>query len=967
MLGQTVSHYRIIEKLGSGGMGDVYRAEDARLGRMVALKFLSDDLRRDPLSLERFEREARAVSALNHPGVCVLYDIGEHEGHRFLVMELLDGQTLRERIAAKPLPNDVLLDLAIQIADALDAAHSRGIVHRDLKPANIFVTTRGQAKILDFGLAKQSLGRAIGAVGSVPNMATTEITTDNMLTTPGSTLGTVSYMSPEQARGSELDTRSDLFSFGAILYEMATGQPAFPGNTPAVIFDNILNRMPAAPGELNPNLPPKLEEIIGKSLEKDRDLRYQTAAEMRGDLKRLKRDTDSARVATPISSSQRTVSSASNATSSGQSSSQLSGGFSRKSSAQFSAVPQPQATETQPAGKSRGTNPPRVLWRALRDPRWYWARVAVGLFLLAIFVATRYWQHYHPVQTPSTQTPSTFSQMTISRLTTSGDVGPATISPDGKWLAYVVNAKQQSLWVRQLATGSTAQVLPPGTANYGDGSLIFSHDGNYLYCVVELQGNRKGILEKVPSLGGEPQQILSDIDSPISFSPDGNEFAFVRNSGQAATSSLMLANTDGSNIHTLTTVHNPATFSTEGPAWSPDGKRIAIGFLAAGFLGHAMLETVNVADGKATPLGNSQWNQLHQIAWLPDGSGMAFAGTKAGESTFNSQIWQVSYPGAQERRITNDLNFYVDSSITADGTGLVTIQAAVRSSLWLMPGKISKWAKASPREITSDPDRADGFMGATWTPKGDIIYGYYTSGQVGLAKLSIAAGNSQDLNTGSNFNAGPSACGNTNMFVFSVGDEIWRADADGGNLKQLTTSPGNVFPTCSPDGKTVFYDHIDQGKSLLWRVGLDGQNAAQVGDKHYNAPEVSPDGRRVAVYDWEDTKESVDLIILDAATGAVQSTIPMGRSLTVSEGQTRMAWSPDGRSIVYIKDDPVSNVSNLWEQPIGAPGGKPEPPKQVTNFVAMRIWSFAWSPDGKQLLLARGAISAGAVLISHFH
>lgn len=958
MLGQNISHYRIIEKLGSGGMGDVYRAEDTRLGRMVALKFLSDDLRRDPLSLERFEREARAVSALNHPGVCVLYDIGEHEGQRFLVMELLDGQTLRERIAVKPLPNDVLLDLAIQIADALDTAHSRGIVHRDLKPANVFVTTRGQAKILDFGLAKQSLGRAVGAVGSVPNMATAEVTTDNMLTTPGSTLGTVSYMSPEQARGGELDTRSDLFSFGAILYEMATGQPAFPGNTPAVIFDNILNRMPAAPSELNPNLPPKLEEIIGKSLEKDRDLRYQTAAEMRGDLKRLKRDTDSARVAPPGSGSQRVIVSGSGGPASASSApQQSSGGFSRKSSTQIPAAASSAQLITAP--------PPR------KSHAYKWPAIIV-VILVAIALGAGAMHLYHrnmPRMTMQPQPTATasFEQMTISRLTTSGDVGPATISPDGKWLAYVVNAKQQSLWVRQLATGSTAQVLPPGSANYNDGDVTFSHDGNYLYCVVQLQGNRKGILERVPSLGGEPQQILSDIDSPISFSPDGNQFVFVRDSGQAATSSLMLADSDGSNIRNLATVHNPATFSTEGPAWSSDGKRIAIGFLGNGFLQHATLETVAVADGKATPLGNSKWNQLRQIAWLPDGSAVVFAGSKAGESTFNSQVWQVSYPGAQERRITNDLNFYVDTSVTADGTGLVTIQAVFRSSLWLMPGKISKLTKASPREITSDPERADGFMGAAWTPKGDIIYGYYTSGQVGLAKLSVATGSSQDLNTGSNFNAGPSACGGTNLFVFSVRDQVWRADDDGGSLKQLTSGSGNVFPACSPDGKTVFYNHIDQGKSMLWRMGLDGQNAVQVGDKHYNAPEISPDGRRVAVYDWEDARESVDLIILDAATGAVQSTIPMGGSLTLGEGQTRMAWSPDGRGIVYIKDDPVSGISNLWEQPIGAPGSKPELPKQVTNFTALHIWSFTWSPDGKQLLLARGATSAGAVLISHFH
>jgi serine/threonine protein kinase/Tol biopolymer transport system component len=1017
-IGRVVTHYRIVEQVGGGGMGVVYRAEDTKLRRQVALKFMPLGVAADPISLERFQREARAASALNHPNICTIYDIDEDEGIPFIAMELMQGVTLKQRIASGPLRTDALLEIAIEVADALDAAHSRGILHRDIKPANIFITDRGQAKILDFGLAKQlatgrRVGEAISLGATASNVPAVLLETDPNLTETGMALGTVAYMSPEQVSGEKLDGRSDLFSFGIVLYEMATAKQAFSGATAGVIFNQILEREPVRPSQVNPEVPPKLEEIIEKALEKDLKLRYHTAGDMRADLQRLKRAMESGRSGTIRSAG--AFSSTPSGTASGAPSETPSGTppVTPSGSGAINAQDADAAADLQNSMSSRaredlhrlkgaseatenlqssvatrtgarsisqslttarrtiesgGTATAEAAAVPARRNRALLIAGIAGIALLAIGAAYGVYSLLH--RAPRMP----FENFSIRQISKNGKSVAAAISPDGKYVLSVVMDKgQSSLWLRHLPTDSDTQIVPPSDAIYF--GPIFAPDGNFIYFLKrESAAADEADLYRAPILGGTPQLTVHEADNPITFSPDGKRIAYVRTGHPDADKfCLLTANADGSDEKIL--LKGPLTEQPFYPAWTPDGKAIA-GAVYENSGELSQIKMFDAATGKETKLAGFKDYAPSFLTWLPSGEGMLLTAEARGSGFIRQQIGYFSSDEPGIRFVTQDTNNYITLRLSADGKTLSAIQRHMTFGFFNFPAAAAMAGR--PPDVTGIRQERD-IYGFNWAPENTL---YVNDGGKLMRVNADGAGEETVLVSEADTILGlPASCANGKYIVFtwagyhgSTTANIWRVNSDGRDPKQITDEHDLRAPVCSADGQWVYFR--DWFSQEIKRASIDGGKAEVVpGTKIADAElddtpvAISPDGQWLAFSihvepEGNETAHQTKIVLLNlgAAAGGAESKSanaanganPVTRIIKPDQRISGAAsFTPDGRALVYPVRE--AGVDNLWLQPLDASASAA---KRITNFTSDLIDAYHFSLDGKQLgILQRHAVS----------
>jgi len=932
--GTKIGRYEILSQLGKGGMGEVYLGQDSRLNRKVALKVLPAELAAHHDRMVRFVQEAKAAAALNHPHVAHVYEISEHEGLNFIAMEFVDGTTLREKIHYENTELKKLIKYLQQVAGGLAKAHAAGIVHRDLKPDNIMITRDGYAKILDFGLAKLVEIPTPGPnSGTISDAATVALEPHSI---PGRLLGTVGYMSPEQAQGKTraIDHRSDIFSFGCMLFEAVTKHRPFEGESNVQSLYKIVYEPAPQLKDFTPSASPELQRIIRRCLAKDPDERYQSIQDVALELKELRRDMEGdtqTDVTVPPPA--------------------IGGGPGGTARVQGSIIPTMGGqTSTGDLSAARLTSSTDVILGEVKKHKLGLALTVAALILLVSGVVIIWVKFFAPAKA----TP--FLAMKITRLTTGGKIGNAaikgytSISPDGKYVVFrTTESGRDSLWVRQVLTGSLVKIVSDLAGKIG--GTTFSRDGEFIYYSLFDKGDPLGTLYQVPVLGGEPRRIMAGVTSPVTFSPDGKQLAFVRPS--SSESDLMVAGIDGAGERKIATRRLPAYFSfVGGAAWSPDGKTIVCG--AGSYSGNlsATLVSIPAEGGVEKPVTSQNWVSVSRVLWLGDGSGLIVAAVPELVSA-GTQLWYVSYPGGEVRRVTNDLNAYGTSSLglTADSRTLVTVQADKSAQLWVVEaGEDASRAK----QITSGKYDGDTL---SWTADGRIFYTAPSGEQSDIFSVNANGSANKQVTADAYIEGLGGVSPDGRYAVFSSNRSgnfnIWRMDLASGEQKQLTQGTEiDSQPGCSPDGQWVVFRSLRQGKSTFWRVPLTGGEPEQISDKSSTWAAVSPDGKFVALRYFDDQTNANKIAVMPFAGGQPIKTL----DVSVGYRDVGLGWTSDSRSIVYA--DARENADNLWSFPVD--GG---PSKQLTNFKSGLVFAFQVSQDGKKIVLSRGTQTDDVILL----
>ncbi|HEX6731653.1 MAG TPA: protein kinase [Pyrinomonadaceae bacterium] len=933
LVGRTLGQYRLVSLVGTGGMGEVYLADDTRLDRRVAIKILTPNFTVDAAQVGRFQQEARAASALNHPNIITVYDINESEGTQYIATEFIEGETLRTHIATTKLPLHESLDITIQIAGALSAAHGAGVVHRDVKPENLMLRPDGYVKVLDFGIAKLTEQRRASPDGEAPTRALVK-------TGKGVVMGTAHYMSPEQARGHAVDARTDIWSLGVVLYEMVTGRLPFEGATVSDCIASILKTEPRPLTEVIPDVPQRLEWIVQKALRKDADERYQKAKELLSDLRAVKPEVEtSAHTLRPGS----------------QSSAVSSGG-------QVAAATTDDKSLTPTAVTVRTTSSAEYLVTEIK-------RHKRGIFMvMALLVAAAAGvglAFYNFTRALKSAQPSIFQNVTVSRVTTSGRAKEANISPDGRSVVYVEedDAGNLGIVLRQTATGNTLQIVPPSkTRIWG---TAFSPDSDFVYYLANDLSSEVTSLYRVPSIGGAPNKVLADIDSPITFSPDGRRLAFIREE-RAVKFDLIIANVDGTGERVLAKRDGFDFFEEEGPSWSPDGKTIASSAGAADQVTgevSLMLLGIDAETGGVRELTQKRWaGTAGRVVWMPDGHALALIASDGDAD--RSQLWSVSYPSGATSRITNDVQSRDDRSlgVTADGRTLISVVTQSLSRIEIVPREGD--TGRNRRLSTADANR-DGLNGVAWMPDGRIVFSSSEGGHHDIWMMNGDGTDRKRLTSDAFWDAGPVVSTDGRYIVFASNralggaiTQIWRMNSDGTNPIQLTkTEDGN--PDISPDGRWVIYSSWAPGPQgvvtgeTLWKVSIDGGTPVQLADYTVQLAEFSPDGNWIVgiVFDDQVTPKRFRNAIISASGGE-----PVKQFDRPNYTDQFVRWTRDGKHLSYI--GPPAIPSNIWLQPVT--GGQP---RQMTDYKTESIFRHAWSKDGKSLAVVRGNATTDVVLM----